>query len=109
MKSSGCCLENRDRGNSDPLRYPQKLALNSPTNGCHSVGIVRLWTTKPQNLFLLLNFVLKSHLQAALIRKAYNNTVRFIAQFTVCYSSRQSVICLHVVNFLLAVVIDHVV
>jgi hypothetical protein len=40
-------LENREYGRRDPSRwpcgtlYPQNLALNSPTSGCRSVGIVR--------------------------------------------------------------------
>jgi hypothetical protein len=46
-KSSGSCLENREYGRRDPLRwprgtlYPQKLAITSPTSGGRSVGIVR--------------------------------------------------------------------
>jgi hypothetical protein len=46
-KRSGSGLENRQYGRGDPLRwpndtlYPQKVALTSPTNGGHSVGIVR--------------------------------------------------------------------
>jgi hypothetical protein len=34
--------------------YPQKLALTSPTGGCHSVGIVRLRTKATELLLLLL-------------------------------------------------------
>jgi hypothetical protein len=46
-KSSGYCLESREYGRTDPLRwprdalYPQKLTLTSPTRGGSSVGIVR--------------------------------------------------------------------
>jgi hypothetical protein len=46
-KSSGSGLESREYGHREPSRwsrgnlYPQKLALNSPTSGCRSVGIVR--------------------------------------------------------------------
>jgi hypothetical protein len=46
--SSGSCLENREYGRGDPLRwprdtlYPQTFALTSPTCGGRSVGIVRL-------------------------------------------------------------------
>jgi hypothetical protein len=49
-KSSGSCLENREYGSRHPSRsprgtfYPQKLALNSPTSGGRSVGIVRSLT-----------------------------------------------------------------
>jgi hypothetical protein len=52
-----CRMRNRDEevyteinGRGNPLRwprdtlYPQMLALTSPTSGCRSVGIVRLWT-----------------------------------------------------------------
>jgi hypothetical protein len=44
-------LKTEINGRGDPLRrprdtlYPQKLALTSLTNGCRSVGIVRLRTT----------------------------------------------------------------
>jgi hypothetical protein len=40
-------LENRDYGHWNPLcwscntLYPQKLALTSPTDGCHLIGIIR--------------------------------------------------------------------
>jgi hypothetical protein len=46
--SSGSCLENREYGRGDPLRWPrdtfyqQKLAPTSPTSGGRSVGILRL-------------------------------------------------------------------
>jgi hypothetical protein len=46
-KSSGSGLENREYGHRDRsrwlrgIRYPQKLALTSPTSDDHSVGIVR--------------------------------------------------------------------
>jgi hypothetical protein len=46
-KSSGPGLENREYGRRYPSRwprgtlYPQKLAINSPTSGGRSVGIVR--------------------------------------------------------------------
>jgi hypothetical protein len=49
-KSSGSCLERREYGRGDTLRwprrflYPQKLALTSPAIGGHSFGIVRSWT-----------------------------------------------------------------
>jgi hypothetical protein len=48
--SSSSGLENRESGHRDPSRfphdtvYPQKLALTSPTNSGHSVGIVHLRT-----------------------------------------------------------------
>jgi hypothetical protein len=44
--SRGSGLENRESGRGDPLRcprdthYPQKSALNSPTSGGRSIGIV---------------------------------------------------------------------
>jgi hypothetical protein len=46
-KSSGSGLQIREYGRRDPARstrgalYPRKLALNSPTNGGRSVGIIR--------------------------------------------------------------------
>jgi hypothetical protein len=49
-KSSGSGQENRINGRGRPLLwprdtlYPQKLALNSPTSGGRSIGIVRLRT-----------------------------------------------------------------
>jgi hypothetical protein len=39
-KSSGSGLERREYGHRDPSRYPQKLALTSPTRCGRSVGIV---------------------------------------------------------------------
>jgi hypothetical protein len=49
-KSSGSGLESREYGSRDLSRwprgtlYPQKFALNSPTSGGRSVGIVHSWT-----------------------------------------------------------------
>jgi hypothetical protein len=50
-RNSSCPgLEIREYGSRDPLRWPPdtinplQLALTSPTSGCRSVGIVRLWT-----------------------------------------------------------------
>jgi hypothetical protein len=54
---SGSCLENREYGRRDPsrsprgTRYPQKLALTSPTSGGRSVGIVRS-RTQTMEVFL---------------------------------------------------------
>jgi hypothetical protein len=54
--SSSSGLEIREHCREDPLRwprdnfYPQKLALNSPTSGSRSVGIVN--GIRPQSLFL---------------------------------------------------------
>jgi hypothetical protein len=50
-------LESQEYGRRDPSRwprgtlYPQKLELTSPTNGCGSVGIVRLRTQATEFTF----------------------------------------------------------
>jgi hypothetical protein len=57
-KSSGSGLEIREYGLRDPLRwprgtkYPQQLALTSPTSGCHSIGIVISQTQATEFSFL---------------------------------------------------------
>jgi hypothetical protein len=54
---TGFDLERRDCGRGDPFRcprdtfYPQKLALNSPTCGGRSVGIVRSPTQAKEFIF----------------------------------------------------------
>jgi hypothetical protein len=40
-KNSGSGLERRECGSRDPLRWPQNLALTSPTRGCCSACIIR--------------------------------------------------------------------
>jgi hypothetical protein len=58
-KSSGFALDSREYGSRDPSRWPrgtlhpQKLALTSPTSGCHSVGIVRSRTQATEFSFVL--------------------------------------------------------
>jgi hypothetical protein len=58
-KSSGSGLENWEYGRRDPSRwlrdtlYPQKLALTSPTSGCHLVRIVRLRAQTTEFVFCL--------------------------------------------------------
>jgi hypothetical protein len=61
--SSGSCLENREYGRGNPLRwprdtlYPQKLSLTLPTCGGRSVGIVRLRTKTTEGFFCLFQFL----------------------------------------------------
>jgi hypothetical protein len=60
-KSSGSGLEIREYVRRDPshwprgILYPQKLALTSPTSGCHSVRIVRSRTQVKE--FLIFWFI----------------------------------------------------
>jgi hypothetical protein len=63
-KVVGSSLEIREYGRRDPsclphgTRYPQKLALTSPTGGSHSVGIVHWWTKATLFVFVLYYFSL---------------------------------------------------
>jgi hypothetical protein len=64
--SSGSCLESREYSRRDPSRWPRgifylhKLALNSPTSGGRSVGIVRSRTQATEfSLVLLIQSLLK--------------------------------------------------
>jgi hypothetical protein len=56
-KSSGSGLEGREYDRRDPSRwprgtlYPQKLALNSPTNCGRSVGRYHAWATVVVSIF----------------------------------------------------------
>jgi hypothetical protein len=58
-KSSGFSLEIREYGRRDPsrlprvTRYPQSLALSSPTSGGRSVGIVSSRTQATEFSFFL--------------------------------------------------------
>jgi hypothetical protein len=71
-KSSGSGQENRINGRGDPLRWPrdtlyeQKLALTSPANGGHLVGIVRL-RTKSHGVCLFLCLPTVVYLSSAVV------------------------------------------
>jgi hypothetical protein len=49
-------LEIREYGRRDPSRWPQTLALISPTSGGRSVGIVRSRTQATE--FFIINYML---------------------------------------------------
>jgi hypothetical protein len=59
-ESSGSGLENWEYGRKDQLLWPrdtlysQKLALNTPTSGCRSVGIVRTRTQATEFIYLFI-------------------------------------------------------
>jgi hypothetical protein len=54
------CLDNREYGRRDPSRwprgtlYPHKLAINSPTSGSRSVGIVRSRNQTTEFFFIII-------------------------------------------------------
>jgi hypothetical protein len=57
LLGSGSGLETREYGRGNPLSYPKKLALTSPTSGGRSVDIVLLLTKTTEFIFCCFVFV----------------------------------------------------
>jgi hypothetical protein len=79
---SGSCLENREHGLGDPLRWPsdtlyrQKLALISPTRGGRSVGIVRLRTKTTEFVVVMTDIMTSQKLYLSSWDILYNTKVK---------------------------------